>query len=1017
MSSTNVTQTDEAAAPAYIQGACRQARRSHWHRKCLVSLLALALGAGLHVSTRETPFLLALQAARANNIQYIYDALGRLVQATDLTSGQTIQYTYDSVGNITSQSVISTATLSVGSESTPRGPVGGQVTINGTGFSTNPGSNLVSFNGTPATVVSATPTQLVVIVPGGATSGPITVQVGTNTVTANGTFTVSASAPGPAITALVPATGTAGTAVTLLGTNFAATPADDSVQFNQSQAVVTAATTTSITALVPTGTGSGKVQVTTPTGTAVSPVDFIVAPGTYSIGSIGSTGRIATNGSPVTLSLPTAHLISVQLFDANAGNLLAIGVSSMSLASATLTVLNPNNTVLTSGTVTASGQGLQIPVLPSTGTYTLVVDPGANTGSIAVGITGPITGTLTLNGAPTPLSLTPPGERALLTFAGTQGTYAAVALTGVTLSAGTVSLIAPNGAVLDTEAFGTSGASLPSYLPQSGTYSVLISPTGSIGGALNAAVTTSSTPNLAIGQSFPLNLSGTTPSSATFDATANQYLTLAASETGLSGVTITVLNPDGTTLTSGSMTASACGGTNTSCAFNLGPLPFGGTYKVVAQQTGTGSGTLTLTLSSPVMAALTIGSAAGVTASIPGQAMQLTLTGSAGQFLSLGVAEQEWGEITGATVTVLSPDGSMLGTSQFAPNYCGGFGCSGYSGAAVINIGPLLMDGTHTILVQQANAGSGTLIFTPSAPVTQTLTPGTSTAVDAALQGQAMQLSFSGAAGQYLALGIAENLDWIGGAAITAFNPDGSVLSTGVLSTTICFSSCANGTGATGSSVVNMGPLPVAGTYTVLIQQTSLNIPNTPSTSVATGTLTLSLSNPVSDTLSIGATANETATLAGQPYELSFSGTAGQYLGVGSSGGAVQRYPGRESGDRRHRRSADQGREPRRVSPRLGLLYGDTCRMRIHDMQRLLRLQRREYGPAALNGDVQDSDPTDHGRFGHVESHSFESSDRVAARRCRFERVHYASWTGDAADVHRIAWAIFCARGDGGPMG
>jgi hypothetical protein len=59
------------------------------------------------------------------------------------------------------------------------GLAGGTVTISGNGF--DPGTltnNLVFFNGLPATVTSAKDTQLVVTIPAGVSTGPISIQVG-----------------------------------------------------------------------------------------------------------------------------------------------------------------------------------------------------------------------------------------------------------------------------------------------------------------------------------------------------------------------------------------------------------------------------------------------------------------------------------------------------------------------------------------------------------------------------------------------------------------------------------------------------------------------------------------------------------------------------------------------------------------------------------------------------------------------------------------------------------------------
>jgi uncharacterized repeat protein (TIGR03803 family) len=67
------------------------------------------------------------------------------------------------------------------------GRVGATVQILGQGFTAD---SIVSFNGVPATVTAVNPTYLRAIVPGGATSGPITVTTPTGTLTSNKTFLV-----------------------------------------------------------------------------------------------------------------------------------------------------------------------------------------------------------------------------------------------------------------------------------------------------------------------------------------------------------------------------------------------------------------------------------------------------------------------------------------------------------------------------------------------------------------------------------------------------------------------------------------------------------------------------------------------------------------------------------------------------------------------------------------------------------------------------------------------------------
>lgn len=80
----------------------------------------------------------------------------------------------------------------------------------------------------------------------------------------------------PTITSFTPTSGPAGTSVTITGTNFSATPANNTVSFNNTVATVTASTTTSITTTVPAGATTGKVAVTVGGVKATSSGNFTV---------------------------------------------------------------------------------------------------------------------------------------------------------------------------------------------------------------------------------------------------------------------------------------------------------------------------------------------------------------------------------------------------------------------------------------------------------------------------------------------------------------------------------------------------------------------------------------------------------------------------------------------------------------------------------------------------------------------------------------------------------------------
>jgi YD repeat-containing protein len=199
-------------------------------------------------------FLLVLLTATvrsqsSNEIVYVYDELGRLVAVVDL-AGEAAVYTYDAVGNLLSISRYSSSVVSI-IEFTPNsGSIGTAVTIYGTGFSTTPSQNAITFNGVAAAVASATSTQIITSVPAGATTGPIAITTPTGTATSSTSFIVGQSGP-PTITEFTPTIGVSGTAVTITGTNFETSPHNNKARFNVTYSAITSATNTTIATTVP----------------------------------------------------------------------------------------------------------------------------------------------------------------------------------------------------------------------------------------------------------------------------------------------------------------------------------------------------------------------------------------------------------------------------------------------------------------------------------------------------------------------------------------------------------------------------------------------------------------------------------------------------------------------------------------------------------------------------------------------------------------------------------------------
>ncbi len=179
--------------------------------------------------------------------------------------------------------------------------VGTTVLINGTNFEaiTN-----VRFNGVNSSYTVNSNTSISAIVPAGATTGIITVVNGSGTGTSATNFTVQQL---PTITTFSPSSGGVGTSVVINGTNFTGATA---VTFNGTPAAsFVVNSSTQITAVVATGTSTGIVAVTTPSGSANTTgsnftviSDLVVSTntfvnGTYNNITVTSTGVANLNGT------------------------------------------------------------------------------------------------------------------------------------------------------------------------------------------------------------------------------------------------------------------------------------------------------------------------------------------------------------------------------------------------------------------------------------------------------------------------------------------------------------------------------------------------------------------------------------------------------------------------------------------------------------------------------------------------------------------------------------------------
>jgi RHS repeat-associated protein len=142
------------------------------------------------------------------------------------------------------------------------GPVGTQVTLNGSGFGASQGSSTFTFQGITASIVSWSANQIVATVPPGTMTGYIQVTVlGIGSHAGDVYFTI----PAPQITSISPTSGVPGTQVTVNGSAFRATQSAGGnisyVYFNGVGAAVTNWSDTQIVATVPASATTGPVKV------------------------------------------------------------------------------------------------------------------------------------------------------------------------------------------------------------------------------------------------------------------------------------------------------------------------------------------------------------------------------------------------------------------------------------------------------------------------------------------------------------------------------------------------------------------------------------------------------------------------------------------------------------------------------------------------------------------------------------------------------------------------------------
>nr|WP_233411018.1 IPT/TIG domain-containing protein [Rugamonas sp. CCM 8940] len=755
------------------------------------------------------------------------------------------------------------------------GILGSAVTISGSNFQTAKVANKITFGGMTAATTTASATSLGSSVPGAAASGRITVATPYGKAVSGSDFYAVPGGINPAEIEYVGRIDVGGAVKTVtIGTaGKKALLIFDGAQWQYLSLLVTGSTfgsAVSASVYRPDGTLliAGSVA-----GNDVLDFSRLPSAGTYTVllspaatdkGKIDlqlkaeALGVLSVDGAPLPLSL-AAGVNGRYTFGATTGQRLTLGYTGVSTnpagQSVGFAVYKPDGTLLFSDSW-ANDNSNTLPVLPTSGTYAVLVNPrGLATANLTLTLSTELAGALVIDGAPVSFASTRAGQNGRYTFTGAAGQTLGLGYTGFSRTpsgAGiTYGVYKPDGGLLFSDSWGNNNSNNLPKLPLDGTYVVLVDPSGVA--AANVTLTLSSD----VAGVLLANAAPTTFSSAragqngryTFTGTAGQKYWMAWSN-GSFGVAaaINVLKPDGTSLVTGSV--------KTGATLDIPLLPASGTYTVFIDPVAADTGRVDLQLNSAPVDLVGVIVADGAALQLDlglQQRAAITFNGTAGQTLGLGYgAVATVPAAQSLTYSVIKPDGVVLFSETLPGNNSS-------------SLPTLPVSGSYTIsVVPQAGVTGASLALTLSSDLVGVLAvDGASTTFSSARPGQNGRYSFPALAGQKLTLGYTGFTTSPAGQSLkySVYKPDGVLL----------FSDSWSNDNSN-----SLPLLPVSGDYTLLVD---------PRGAALGANVTLTLSTELAGALVIdGAPVSFASTRAGQNGRYTFTGAAGQTLGLGYTG-------------------------------------------------------------------------------------------------------------------------------------
>ena len=682
----------------------------------------------------------------AQSTSYVYDANGRVV-AVSASNGTSVQYTYNSLGHTSQISApVPAGKLAIFTFMPTHGQSGTQVTIQGQGFDSNAANDTVSFNGAIATVLSTAATQLVVAVPSGATTGPISVSVGSQTATSATPFVVDDTGVPPTITQVSPAVVLVGNTVTVTGTHLDPAAGETIVRMAGSPMTVTSATDSQLQYVVPTSGTSGFVTVATPYGHATSSAPLIVLPSNLSPANVVDN-VYADVGSSADIAIPAGGKTGTLLFQAEVGDWISLQLKAISTTANAINyaVYAPGNQLILQGTVSASAPSIHLPQLTIAGNYLVTFTPDTAGAAFTAGVER---AAALASGTSLNVAMAVQGQSKRLVFQGTSGQVMTLLASGTATTpvgqALNYTVYSPGQQVVVTGSIANNGSISTPVLSATGVYQVLVSP--------GTGVTATTQVQLVAGDviiaNWPASHHGGYPvgKSAQISFTANQgdnlELTLSNVSFGVDDrfpMTVNVLDAQGTNIASGQC---GQGGTCRLALWNL----VQGSYSVIATPMYSFysiAGFDAVLQSDTVGPALSLNATQTITLA-QGQVERFTFNGNAGDNLALNVANVSTANGTQQPVTfaVYRPDTSPITTTS-------AYLSTSFTSSGILNVPNLPVSGTYTVIVSTSGlAATAQLTLTP----TTIAENGQSAHYGGYLNGQSAGISFTANQGDNLEL-------------------------------------------------------------------------------------------------------------------------------------------------------------------------------------------------------------------------------------------------------------------------